>query len=81
MILHSLPRNKTHSGLLDLKLSKARRDRPKFKGHVWRQEVGIFRDKEYVYQMDPDQTKSRSINVNYCHLGFKKGEDVGDGTV
>lgn len=68
-------------GLLDLKLSKARRDRPKFKGHVWRQEVGIYRDKEYVYQMDPDQTKSRSINVNYCHLGFKKDEDVGDGTV
>ncbi|KAJ6189777.1 hypothetical protein N7519_004685 [Penicillium mononematosum] len=31
--------------------------------------------------MDPDQTKSRSINVNYCHLGFKKDEDVGDGTV
>jgi hypothetical protein len=68
-------------GLLDLKLSKARRDRLKFKGHIWRQEVGIFRDKEYIYQMDPNQTKSRSINVNYCNIGFGKNEDVGDGTV
>lgn len=68
-------------GLLDLRLSETNPDRPKFKGHVWRQEVGIFRDKEYVYQMDPDQTRSRSINVNYCKIGFEKGENVGDGTI
>ncbi|KGO50967.1 hypothetical protein PEX1_083610 [Penicillium expansum] len=68
-------------GLLDLKLSKARRDRPNYKGHQWRQEVGKFDNKEYSYQMGPENTRSRSINVNYCRIGFQKNEDVGDGTV
>ena len=37
-------------------------------------EVGKFHNKEYVYQMDPDQTDSCRINVNYCRIGILTNE-------
>lgn len=68
-------------GLLSLEVPKARRDRPGFKGHVWRQEVGKFHDKEYRYAIKNPRAKNRAININYCHVSFAEGEDIGDGLI
>jgi hypothetical protein len=67
-------------GILEPNISwRRQKDRPKV--HNWRDEAGIFHGKEYEYHSNPDQSRSRSIYVNYCLIVLPKGKDIGNGTI
>jgi hypothetical protein len=67
-------------GILELNKPK-RQNRPKRQGRVWKNQVDVFRDREYLYIADTNTNSPRTISVNYCPIDFAIGEDIGDGTV
>ncbi|QKX64287.1 uncharacterized protein TRUGW13939_11460 [Talaromyces rugulosus] len=51
------------------------------KGQIWKKEIDKYENKEYRYQANPDPNVTRAIAVNSCYIFFRKGEDIGDGTI
>ncbi|KAJ5753373.1 uncharacterized protein N7511_007526 [Penicillium nucicola] len=69
-------------GILEPSLRRAKRtNREKKEGRIWKNQVNVFRDKEYYYRANPDIDQHRTIYVNYCPIELPRGEDIGDGTV
>ncbi|KAJ5083337.1 hypothetical protein N7456_012764 [Penicillium angulare] len=46
----------------------------------WLKERDRFRDKEYFYQVDPNQHQVQT-HVSYCTIAFSKFEDIGNGGI
>ncbi|QKX53381.1 uncharacterized protein TRUGW13939_00459 [Talaromyces rugulosus] len=52
------------------------------KGQIWKKEADSYKNKDYIYYVNPDTSACRHIVVSCCRIAISgKGQDIGDGTI